>query len=52
MEEEYFYDGFLVHQFKKDIHNDAVLDICEIMSPLLIATACMDKYIRLYTLKG
>ena len=51
MEEEYFYDGFLVHQFDKKSHTDAVLDICEIVSPLLIATACMDKAIRLYMLK-
>ena len=58
--EEYFHDGFLVHEFyeKKNvsfkrlsIHKDVIKDVCEIKSPLLIATACLDKLIRLISLK-
>lgn len=49
-EEEYFYDGFLVHEYA-DIHKDVIMDIAEINVPLLIATGCIDKLIRLISLK-
>ena len=52
-QEEYFYDGFLVHVFGKDTennHTDLITDVCEIANPLVIATACMDKLIRLISL--
>ena len=48
-EEEYFYNGFLVHEFK-GLHKDVIMDCIEIASPLLIATACIDKNIRLISL--
>lgn len=55
--EEYFWNGFLVHEYREDrgrgasIHSDVIMDVCEIQSPLLIATACLDKLIRLISLK-
>lgn len=55
--EEYFWDGFLVHEYREDrgrgasIHSDVIMDVCEIQSPLLIATASLDKLIRLISLK-
>ena len=60
MTEEYFHDGFLVFEFKesglygengKNMHSDRIQDVCEIKSPLLIATACFDKQVRLISLQ-
>ena len=48
--EEYFYNGYLVNSFT-DIHKDAVLDLVEIVKPLLVATASIDKWIRFISLK-
>ena len=33
------------------IHHDVILDVVEVLSPLLIATASVDKLIRLISLK-
>ena len=52
-QEEYFFDGFLVHVFGKDTennHTDMITDVKEIANPLIIATACMDKLIRFISL--
>ena len=50
LEEEYFHDGFLVQEFV-DIHKDVIMDVAEIPDPLVIATACIDKMVRLISLK-
>lgn len=55
--EEYFWNGFLVHEYRQSrgrgpsIHTDVIMDVCEIQAPLLIATACLDKLIRLISLQ-
>lgn len=67
--EEYFWNGFLVHEFYrepdprdpydvqlagvkgKSLHPDVIVDLCEIHSPMLIATASLDKRIRLISLQ-
>jgi WD40 repeat protein len=49
-EEEYFFEGFLTHVME-GVHRDIICDVCELRSPLLIATACLDKIIRLISLK-
>ena len=33
------------------MHSDRIQDVCEIKSPLLIATACFDKQVRLISLQ-
>ena len=38
------------HAYEK-MHTDIIFDVCEILTPLLVATACMDKAIRLISLK-
>ena len=62
--EDYHYEAFLVHRYQNDrlrdgekrkpqqyFHTKTILDVCEIKSPLLMATACMDKYIRLISMR-
>ena len=38
-----------MHEFK-NLHQDVIMDCVEISFPLLIATACIDKNIRLISL--
>lgn len=33
------------------MHSDVIMDVVEIVNPLLMATACIDKNIRLISLK-
>ena len=49
LEDEYFHNGFLVHEFK-GVFTDVVTDIAEIAEPMLIAVSCIDKRIRLISM--
>ena len=52
LEEEYFHQCFLVYEFKNDLqHQDTICDMCEIASPQLVVTACLDKIVRLFQLQ-
>jgi hypothetical protein len=33
------------------MHTDLIFDVCEVRNPMLVVTACMDKLIRLISLK-
>jgi hypothetical protein len=49
IDEEYYHDGLLVCELK--MHKDLITDVCEILNPLLVATSCMDKKLRLISLQ-
>ena len=53
---EFYYSAFLVHTYDRNdngevVHHDVILDAIEVLQPMLVATASVDKLIRLISLK-